>query len=126
MSSRKFLIAGVIVLVVIAFYAAYIGQQKREFALSQQAKGMVYVEVLPIQTALGWGYEIHVDGKSYIRQEFVPAVFGRRGFDTKEQAVAVGNKVVSNINSKSSPAISIKDLEELGIPIKASDTLQKK
>src|SRR5579871_193892 len=118
MNGKKFLVAGVIVLVVVAFYSAYISQQKREFALSQKANGMVYVEVLPIQTSLGWGYEIHVDGKSYIRQEFVPAIFGRRGFDTKEQAIAVGNKVVSNINSKSSPAISIKDLEELEIPIK--------
>jgi len=126
MNGKKFLVAGVIVLVVVAFYSAYISQQKREFALSQKANGMVYVEVLPIQTSLGWGYEIHVDGKSYIRQEFVPAIFGRRGFDTKEQAIAVGNKVVSNINSKSSPAISIKDLEELEIPIKSSDTLQKK
>jgi hypothetical protein len=99
MNSRKFLIAIVVILAVGAFYSAYIVQQKREFILSQKSKGFVFVQVLPIQTSIGWGYEVQVDGKPFIRQEFVPAIFGRRGFDTKEQAITVGNKVVSNINA---------------------------
>jgi Domain of unknown function (DUF4907) len=120
---KRFIIPGVVIAIGVLFYISYCAQLKREFALSQKEKGFVFVKVLPVQTSLGWGYEIHVDNKTYIKQPFIPAISGRRGFDTKDQALLVGNKVVSNINTKMSPSISINDLIELGIPIKIADTL---
>ena len=119
---RRFIIAGIIILAGILFYVTYIAQLKREFFLAQKEKGFVFVQVLPIETSLGWGYEIHVDNRTYIKQPFIPAIKGRRGFDTKDQALLVGNKVVSNINTRMTPSISVADLIALGIPIKPSDT----
>ncbi len=123
---RRFLFLS-IGFVLIIFYAFYFNQLKREFNLSQKQKGLIFIKVKPIQTNLGWGYEIEVDGKPFIHQEFIPSIFGRRGFATKEDAELVGNRAVAKItDSQMSPAISIKDLEELGIQLKPSDTLQIK
>ena len=35
---------------------------------------MLKVESVPIQTSKGWGYNILVDHKIYIHQEFMPAI----------------------------------------------------
>jgi hypothetical protein len=75
----------------------------------------VYVEVKTVHTALGWGYDILTDGKVYIHQEFIPAIPGRFGFKTEEDALKVGRKVISKISQKELPSISISDLKELGI-----------
>jgi hypothetical protein len=123
---KRFIIPGFIIVLGIIFYIFYDAQIKREFVFSQKQKGLVFVKVVPFQTSFGWGYEIDVDKNVYIKQPFIPAIPGRRGFEKKEDALLVGNKVVSNINNQMSPAISIKDLEELGIELKPSDTAQVK
>jgi hypothetical protein len=123
---RRLIIAGIIILAAILFYVPYCAQLKREFVLAQKEKGLVFVQVLPIQTNLGWGYEIHVDNRTYIKQPFIPAITGRRGFETRDQALLVGNKVVSNINTRMTPSVSVADLIALGIPIKPSDTIRLK
>src|SRR5580704_1019877 len=120
---RRLIIGTIILIAGLLFYVPYCAQLKREFVQTQKEKGLVFVQVLPIETSLGWGYEIHVDNRTYIKQPFIPAIKGRRGFDTKDQALLVGNKVVSNINTRMSPSISIADLLALGIPIKPSDTI---
>jgi hypothetical protein len=77
----------------------------------------VYVEVKPIQTSNGWGYNILTDGKIYIHQEYIPAVVGRRAFKTKEDALKVGRKVISKLSTRQMPTISIDELREMGIVI---------
>lgn len=123
---NRFFVPGFIITLGIIFYSIYLTQLKREFALSQKQKGFVFVKVQAFESSIGWGYEIDVDKRVYIKQAFIPAINGRRGFEKKEDALLVGNKVVSNINSKMSPEISIKDLEDLGIAIRPSDTAQVK
>ena len=112
------IITGVVsVTLVIVFYTSYYAQMKRE-------RDYVLISVQPIQTSLGWGYEIVAEGKPYIHQEFIPGLKGRKGFDTKEDAILVGNKVISKIKMKQlPPVINIEDLKELGI-LKASDSAQ--
>jgi hypothetical protein len=114
---KRLIIAGALVALGAVFYVTYVGQLKRE-------RDYVYIQVEPIQTSLGWGYEIVADGKAYIHQEFIPGLKGRRGFDSKEDAIRVGNRVISKIKMKQvPPAINMEDLKELGI-LKAADTLQ--
>jgi len=75
----------------------------------------VYVEVKSVQGPLGWGYNILTDGKIYIHQEFIPAVPGKQGFKTEEDALKVGRKVISKIGQKELPSITVADLKEMGI-----------
>ena len=75
----------------------------------------VYVEVKSVHGPLGWGYNILTDGKIYIHQEFIPAIPGKYGFRTEEDALKVGRKVISKLSRNDLPSITIADLKEMGI-----------
>ena len=102
-----FIIVGVILLGAVA-YTIYFFEYKKK-------SNYVFVQVRAIQNTNGWGYEILTDGKVYIRQDFIPAIPGRRSFETKEQALAVGNKVLYKIEHQQMPVITPAELKEMNI-----------
>lgn len=73
------------------------------------------VEVLAVPSKKGWGYEIWVDHKIFIKQNFIPAVSGYHAFTNKEQAVATGNLVLKKMKEGKPPLITLDDLKQLGI-----------
>jgi hypothetical protein len=109
----QLLILLVIALVLAGFWRAHHANQIKQ--------ELVLVEVKPITSSFGWGYEIVAGGKVYIHQEFIPAISGKHGFRTSEDAMKVGKKVVAKINAKQlPPTITVDDLREMGI---INDTL---
>ena len=112
-NKSRLLIILVVALVIAGFW--------RVHHASQLKQDLVLVEVKPISTSFGWGYEIVAGGKVYIRQEFIPAIKGKHGFRTSADAVKVGEKVVSKINAKQlPPTITVDELRQMGI---INDTL---
>jgi isocitrate dehydrogenase len=102
-------LAGIIIILAILFFAAYTTQLKRE-------QHVAFITVNPIHTLDGWGYEILANGKTYIRQSFIPAVEGKKSFKTKEDAIAVGNKVVEKMKmGQQLPTITVDELKQLGV-----------
>jgi hypothetical protein len=75
----------------------------------------IFIHAEAVQTVYGWGYNILADEKVYIKQEFMPAVPGKQGFSTADDALRVGNLVVKKLSSDLPPAITIGDLDSLGI-----------
>ncbi|MEP5253818.1 MAG: DUF4907 domain-containing protein [Winogradskyella arenosi] len=57
-----------------------------------------------------WIYEVYEGTSLLIRQEYIPAVKGRQGFKTKEDAQKIGNLVLDKLSENKMPAISIEDL----------------
>jgi hypothetical protein len=102
-----FFVSGIILLGVSA-YAIYFFEYKKK-------SDYVYVQVRAVQNANGWGYEILTDGKVYIKQDLIPAIPGRRSFETKEQALAVGNKVLDKLEHKQMPTITLNELKEMNV-----------
>jgi hypothetical protein len=77
---------------------------------------MVLVQAKAIQTQYGWGYDVIAGGKDYIHQEFIPVVAGKKGFESKEQALLVANKVIEKIKNKEvPPTLTIQELRDLGV-----------
>jgi hypothetical protein len=114
---------GIILIVAIAgvLYAGHYYRLKRAEDFRNQ---YVLLDLKPIQTQYGWGYEITTNGKLYIHQEFIPAVSGKRGFASKEQALLVGNKVLSKIRLKENPpTLTVQELSDLGV---INDSVAKK
>jgi hypothetical protein len=94
----------------------YAGHYYRARRLEEFKRNYVRLDLKAIQTPYGWGYEIMTNGKLYIHQEFMPAVSGKKGFATKEQALLVGGKVIEKIKRKENPpTISLQDLTDLGV-----------
>jgi len=75
----------------------------------------VYVYAQPFHTDYGWGYNILADGEVHIKQQYMPAVPGRRGFKTEADALRVGNLVVRKITQNQLPTITIHELDSMGL-----------
>ena len=78
---------------------------------------MLKVESVAIQTPSGWGYNILVDHKIYIHQEFIPAIEGKKAFGNKEDAIKVSEVAIKKLVNGKSPFISKQELDSLHISL---------
>jgi hypothetical protein len=115
--SRQWILTGVIALAAATFF--YIAFRQH----GQWKKDHILVEIKPIHTSKGWGYNIYTDGKIYIHQDIVPAIPTNRGFRTKEDAMAVGKIVYDRLISRQMPMVTAKEVQDMGI-IPADSTEQ--
>ncbi|WP_158285049.1 DUF4907 domain-containing protein [Arenibacter aquaticus] len=77
-------------------------------------KVSLYSQTFPIGD--GFGYEIALQDKVLIRQEYIPILEGKKPFATSLDAQRTADKVISKLMKKESPILSVKELKELQIP----------
>ena len=89
-------------------------------------KDHVLVELKAIETPMGWGYDILTNGRPYIHQNIIPDIRGQHGFQSKEEALAVGQKVYERLVANQIPVISIEEMRQLHVhlPEDSTDTNQ--
>ena len=107
MIRNNFFLIGITALLIgaaVIFFSRHHSQEKK-----------VLLKAAAVQTTAGWGYHILANNKIYIKQEFMPAVAGIKGFKSADDALLVGNLVIKRISSNQSFAISIRDLDSLGV-----------
>ena len=64
----------------------------------------------------GFGFEILQGTSILIIQPHIPAIQGIKGFETKEQAIIIGNYMIYKINHGiMPPSVSVQDLDSLKI-----------
>lgn len=97
-------IAALLISFAVIFFNRYSDRDKKVF---------IYAE--PVQTVYGWGYNIVAEKKVYIKQEYMPAVPGKRGFKSADDAMKVGNLVVEKITENKMPTITIHELDSMGL-----------
>jgi hypothetical protein len=78
-------------------------------------KDHIMVELRAIQTPLGWGYDILTNGRPYIHQNIIPDIKGEHGFQSKQEALAVGQKVYERLVANQIPVISIEEMRQLNV-----------
>ncbi|MBN8853669.1 MAG: DUF4907 domain-containing protein [Sphingobacteriales bacterium] len=105
----QWVFTGLIALAAATFF--YIGFRQHR----QYKKDHIFIEIKPIHTAKGWGYNIYTDGKIYIHQDIVPALPTNRGFRTEEDAMAVGKKVYDRLVAGQMPMVTAKEVQDMGI-----------
>lgn len=62
-----------------------------------------------------WGYEILINDKPYVYQEYIPAIEGKIPFTSKRDAEVVGKLVLKKILNKETPTVHTGELILLGI-----------
>lgn len=82
-----------------------------------KADDHIPVDVIAVPVKNGWGYEIYVDNKMYIKQDRIPAVSGTKQFATREQALITAHLVLTKMKEGKKPLITINDLKKAGIHI---------
>jgi hypothetical protein len=80
------------------------------------------VELKAIQTPQGWGYDILTNGHPYIHQNIIPDIKGEHGFQSKEEALAVGQKVYERLVANQIPIISIEEMRQLHVRLPEDST----
>lgn len=64
----------------------------------------------------GWGYEVKIEGKTKVKQPFIPAIEGNLAFDSEMEARRVGELVVQKMKKyKRLPSVTIEELDSLQI-----------
>lgn len=90
----------------------------------QWKKDHLLVVLKAIRTPGGWGYDILTNGHPYIHQDRIPDIRGEHGFQSKEEALAVGQKVYERLVANQLPIISIEEMRALHVrlPEDSADT----
>ena len=89
---------------------------------SKWKKDHVFVELKAIQTPLGWGYDILTNGHPYIHQNVIPDIKGQHGFQSKEEALAVGQKVYDRFVANQIPVVSLEEMRQMHIHLPEDST----
>ncbi|MDB5273729.1 MAG: hypothetical protein JWO58_2096 [Chitinophagaceae bacterium] len=79
-------------------------------------KGATFKTEAVKNDSLGWGYTIYINGKKAVTQPHVPGVQGKKGFNTKAQALKTADFVVYKIQHNIlPPSVTKEDLDSLGV-----------
>jgi hypothetical protein len=113
---RKWVLSFVLLAAIIV--CVWIGVYKR----MRWKKDHIMVELRVIQTPLGWGYDILTNGHPYIHQNIIPDIKGQHGFQSKEEALAVGQKVYERLVANQIPVISIEEMRQLNVRLPEDST----
>lgn len=77
----------------------------------------VVMKTMKDSTGAGWGYEVYVDHKLFIKQPVIPAVPGNHAFFSEADAKLAGDLVVKKITHGQQPFITQDELHQLKITL---------
>jgi hypothetical protein len=75
----------------------------------------INVSLITFHTPAGWGYDLYANDSLYIHQEYIPAIEGRKGFQSEEEANTIGRLVVSKMKYGKFPVVSLRELDSCEI-----------
>ena len=116
--TKRYLSCGLILLSACFIMPACQNNTANSPAATAQQK--VPLEFATYRTPQGWGYDILVDRKVYIHQDFIPAVQGRMGFDSEAHAEIAARAIMNKMKKGEKPFITPAELKALGCLPKAN------
>jgi len=82
---------------------------------STGSSNMLPVVVRPLKMADGWGYEVLVNNKVYIRQDCIPAIPSYKRFKTEAEAMLIANSVADKIRHGRKPVTTAQEIDSAHI-----------
>jgi Domain of unknown function (DUF4907) len=79
------------------------------------SKDLVKVDTSTFPVKGGWGYNILVDNKIFIHQEFIPSISGYEAFRTRQDAEKIAEYQTQKMLQKKVPSVSVHELDSLQI-----------
>jgi len=83
--------------------------------LYKYKSGATKVEYLSrtFHSGSGWGYDIVMNKKLIIHQEYIPAIAEKKEFQTEKQADAAAQLVLSKLKNNKFPTVSKAEVEQV-------------
>jgi hypothetical protein len=104
---RKISLISLIVIVTIILLAIILREK--------QLKTHSELHIETIKTNSGWGYNVLINNKIYIHQEFIPGVEGNQAFASEKEAEKVANLVMIKMKKGVLPSIKKNELDSLKV-----------
>ncbi|MBG9374857.1 DUF4907 domain-containing protein [Panacibacter sp. DH6] len=73
------------------------------------------INAIAVPAKKGWGYEIYVDNKLFIKQDHIPAISGNHSFAGKADAIKTANMVIAKMKEGKKPVLTTDELTRAGI-----------
>jgi hypothetical protein len=86
---------------------------KRPDADKQSITDSFSLSTFRLDKGEGYGYDILHNNQVIIHQEFIPALEGKQLFQSREDAVKIGNVVLKKIKNKKPPGITKEEVLQL-------------
>ncbi len=87
----------------------------KQFPKKTKRPGEIELSVQTFETGMGWGYNVLKNDSVYIHQEFIPAIEGRKGFRTEEEAKIIGNLALLKMKTQKLPMITLAEIDSCKI-----------
>ena len=71
------------------------------------------IDYKTFHTKDGWGYDIVVKGKTFIHQQYIPAISEEKEFETETQAKEMARLVVYKLKNNKLPTLSKTEVERI-------------
>lgn len=92
--------------------------EEQRMEMAKKMDRAVITSMIAFSQDEGYGYYIFVDGQMVIDQRSIPAVAGKKGFSTKEEAERTAAFAISKIRAGYvPPTISTEELRQLAIKL---------
>lgn len=98
---QHILILGVSV-ILSAFILLHFAKEKRQHGFHSRV----------FKAAGGWGYDILVDDKLFIRQESIPVISGSKAFPRKEEAEKTAALIINKMERGEPPVVTTFELQQ--------------
>ena len=115
--TKRYLFAFVVGAALVTFSAC---QNRQANPPTTKAEEKIPLQFATYRTPQGWGYDILVDRKVFIHQDFIPAVQGKMGFDSEAKAELAARAVMGKLKKGEKPFITVNELKALGCLPKAN------
>ncbi len=102
-------VTGAIIILLLILFSAGTNKKSNDKLLK--------IESVAIPVASGWGYNILVDNKVFIHQEYIPAIMGKKKFASKGDAMRTAAIAIKKLKQGKQPAITQSDLAALKIAL---------
>lgn len=103
--------------VYLLFLVAAILAATRFCSRETEKEGVMHLSMRTFPVNNGWGYELLTNDSVYIRQEFIPAITGKKAFATKEDAEKTAGLALRKLHTTRFPMITLKELDSLGVTL---------
>jgi Domain of unknown function (DUF4907) len=74
------------------------------------------IDFKTFHTATGWGYDILVDKKLFIHQEYIPVIAEKKGFSTEALAGKTAKMVIVRLKNNKLPTLTCSELNQICPP----------
>jgi hypothetical protein len=84
---------------------------KRLQTQPQKKAAQVKATLKTFHTAIGWGYDVYRNNSLFIHQEYMPAVEGRKGFASEEEAKRIGELILGKMKNTDFPVVTLDEIK---------------